>query len=1069
MRLKYGFLSMIVGLTLVMAIGVTAQSNTATCPTLVQESFTATEFLCESVPDGQVCLGNGVVTTTPLEGASVQLADPGDLATLADINRLAAQTINTESQAFTSITAKLDASSPNGDPQIVDMLIFGDTVISNALEQSAASPSGGIFAGTVEAAGGVIVRQDATINSNNIWQLLNGESIQAIGRSSDNQWVRILIPSPNGGAGWVFGQFVSIEGGRELLPYQTNASPVPEASAAQTQVSLKSMQAFRMESLLTDPGCTDTPDSGIMLQSPTLDTRAVVEVNGVELRIRGSVYITAQVADKMTIYNLEGETAVIVDDNRVDMTQATMTEVPLDASLAPTGAPSDATPYSQDVANLLVFLPIRLLSRNFEIAVVDPSLTVDTSTTDTTTDTSDTSQPEEQEAPPPPAATETPPEETVNPEECPTLVQESYTATEFLCEAIGANTACLGNAGADMVTTTAREGVTDFTFAVSGDMVNTTDIDTLSMRVFDDPDNIWNSVAMTLDAKTTTGATAQATILVLGEVELENKGEDAPALDTTDTATDTTTTAPPPAVPTTDTTQSTETDTTTATDSGVPATIQSPGGIIVRPEPRVDSATVGQLQDGDAVIALGRSVDQQWVQVQNEEGVTGWVFVQFVAIEGGANTLPIIDPNAEPSTDTAAAPPPATNQSAPPPPATNTTTTRGDVPEFTSMQAFEFSSTGIPSDCSETHSSGLMIQSPDDMDGNLILMINGIRFEINGTTYLSASLNENTNVIGLEGEITITSQDTSQTIEAGQQASVQMTNGLEVDSPPSIPGEYSFKNAQRFLFLPIRLLPRAFEVVVPPEPAGSGDTQETNTGDNTLSTDTSSDDGLVNIGGTTVDFNADCVMSAGDRARNLRADAGPGFDVINTLQPGQTIEAKTQKRGTDQVYWYETAKGWIRSDAGIPTDDCKNLPLYGVIYDTTSSGGNVAAVAPVAPLPPAQPTATPPPPVVSDGYGNVCAVPGFSVAEELRASGQTYVEFGGVWTGQAGQSVTFSAEVPYYRPELLNILTFVNEDGSDWLGSLDGTSFTINFDSTRRFRVRVAALLGDYVTLRVSC
>lgn len=1064
MRLKYGFLSMIVGLTLMMVIGVNAQSNVATCPTLVQESFTATEFLCESVPDGQACLGNGVVTTTPLEGASIQFSDPGDLATLADMSRLAAQTINTESQALTSITAKLEASTPNGDPQVVDMLIFGDAVVSNALEETAVPASGGIFSGTVEAGGGVIVRQDANVNSNNIWQLLNGESIQAIGRSSDNQWVRILIPSPNGGAGWIFGQFVSIEGGRELLPFQTNTSPVPESGdSAQPQATLKSMQVFRLESLLTDPGCIDTPDSGVILQSPTLDTRALVEVNGVALRFRGTVYITAQVAGTMTIYNLEGETAVIIEDNRVDMATATMVEVPLDASLAPTDVPTDPAPYPQEVADELIFLPIRLLSRNFEITVVDPSEVPDTST-DTTSDTTDTSEPSEQEAPPPPAATEIPPEETIDPEECPTLVQESYTATEQLCDATMPNTACLGNAGTDMVTAVARDEVETFQFSAPNDKEDTTNIDTLSTRVFDDPNNSWTSTVMTLDAKTTTGGTVQATILVFGEVELENTGEDPVETDTTSSSE-----APPPAIPAANTDDTSQTTDTTTTDSGAPATIQSPGGIIVRPEPRVDSATVGQLQDGDAVSALGRSVDQQWVQVQSEDGVTGWIFVQFVSIEGGAESLPIIDPSAETS-DTAAPPPPATNQSAPPPPASNANTSTGEEPEYTSMQSFEFSSTGIPSECIGSHSSGVMIQSPDDMDGNLRLKINDIVFEINGTIYASASLNENINVISLEGETIITAQDTSQTIMAGQQSTIELTNGLEPDSPPSLPGDYSFSNGERFATLPIRLLPRGFEVIIPPEPEGSDEGEGVESSDDSdESSDTSTDDGVINVGGTTVDFDADCVMSAGDSVRNLRADAGREFDVINTLPPGQTIEAKTQKRGTDGVYWYETARGWIRSDAGIPTDDCKILPLTGVIYDTTASGGNVAAVAPVAPAPPAQPTSPPPPPVTSELLGNVCETPGYAVSIEQEVSGRTFVEFGGVWTGQAGRAVTFTAEVPYYRPELGNILTFVNEDGSVWLGSIDSPTFTINFDSNRRFRVRVSALLGDFVTLRVSC
>jgi uncharacterized protein YgiM (DUF1202 family) len=1061
MRSKYGFWIMIIGLTLLVGISVSAQTNTVTCPTLVQESFTATEFLCETVPDGQACIGNGVASTTPIEGATVQFANPGEFATLADIQRLQVQTLNTDTLAWTSVTGKLSVTTPKGEPQVVEMLVFGDAVVSNALADDATPVSSGILQASVAAGGGVIVRQDSRVDSNNIWQLLNGESLQAIGRSADNQWVRIIIPSPNGGAGWVFGQFVTIEGGRELLPFQTNSSPVPASSGVQTEVTLKPMQAFRLESVLTDPSCADTPHSGVMLQSESLDNRALLDVNGVELRLKGTAYITAQLADKMTIYLLEGEMRVTVDGDRKDMTAGTITEIPLDASLAPSGTASALTGISQEAVDLLVFLPIRLLSRNFEISANSAGTTTITDTT-TTTDTSTTT---EQQAPPPPAATPVPAEEIPEGVECPTLVQESYTATEFLCEGLNPNKACLGNAGVNMITAIAKDGVDNFSFANPGDNVLATDINMLTTRVFDEADNIWNSIVMTLDTKTTTGATTQATMLVFGEVTLENKGEDPATTDEAAVAVPVQpTTAPPPPATTTDTT----------TADGISATIEAPGPVVVRAEPRVDTDTIGQVQDGDTVTALGRSVDQTWVQVTSADGLTGWVFVQFAIVEGGIETLPIIDPNVTTTTTTTTAPPPpppppTTNQQTAPPAApTGNTVSGDDVPEFTSMQAFDFESNGVASDCPNTPSGGIIIQSPDDIDGSMRMLINGVTFNINGTVYLRASRNENMNIVGLEGEAIVTVQETSQTIEAGQQGTVALINGLEPTGVPSIPGDYSDKNGQRFLFLPIRLLPRSFEVIAPDAPP---ETAVVDGGSSTNSSTSSSSDNsdVFQVGGTTVDFSAICEISAGDQVRNLRADAGKEFDVLNVLQVGETIEAVTQKRGTDKVYWYETARGWIRSDAGVPTANCTVLPLHGVIYDTSGSGGNVAAVEAVAPPAPAQPTAPPPPPVTSDGYGNVCESGNFAVSTEVETSGSPFVEFGGVWTGQAGKSATFTAEVPYYRPELQNILTFVNEDGSPWLGSLDGSVFTISFDSNRRFRVRVGALLGDFITLRVNC
>jgi len=1191
MRIKTGFWTTIFGLLLVTAFGVYAQTNTV-CPVDVQGSYTATEFLCETVADGQACIGNGTVNTTPIEGSVITFANPGELAPLAQIQRLQVQTLGTETQSWTTVTGNLEASTRDGEDAVVDMLVFGDAVVTNATATEETVATADVLPATIEAAGGVIIRQDANVASNNIWQLVNGEQVQAIGRSADNQWIRVIIPSPNGGAGWVFAQFVDVESGRELLPFHTNASPIPAVSSATQEVSYKPMQSFRLESVLTDPACAETTDSGVMLQSQNEDGRVVVEVNGVELRMRGTVFITAQVGDQMTIYNLEGETAVIANDERVDLTLATFTEIPMDASLAPTDQPSDVTPYSQELADLFTFLPIRLLTRNIEIQFIDPSLTADTSTDEST----DTTTTEQQDAPPPPAPTDIPPqtdEEPIDPSECPTLVQESYTAAEFVCETVSPSTACIGNIGSGIRQSVGREGVEDFTFTSPADTVNTTDIEVFETTVFGDPERTWNSIVMKLDADTTTGATAEATILTFGELRLENTGGAVPADTTTappatDTTTETTTeptVQPPP-----------ETEDTTTATTGTPAAIQAAGGIIVRAQPRVDAETVGQLQNADPVTALGRSVDQQWIQVQSTDGtITGWVFVQFVAVDGGIENLPTIDPNAEPtvpsppatnnattetttdttadttttdttadtsagvpgaiqaagdivvraeprvdtdsvgqlasaapvtvlarsvdqqwiqvqstdgtitgwvfaqfvavdggieelpivdpSTDNTAPPPPpatnntttetttdtSTNTTAPPPPPaggnTTTTTTTGETPEYTSMQSFEVSTLEIDRRCEGAHPSGVMIQSPDDMDGKMRMQVNGIDLAISGTIFVQAEINVETTFMILEGEVDVTAQGETQTAEAGELTSVQMIDNLSPNSPPSLPSDYSYGKGRNLPNLPIRLLPRNFEPIVPPEPADTNVVDEADSGDGV----TPLGDDVVSVGGTIVDFDAECEVSAGGQVRNLRADAGPGFDVINTLQPGQSITAVSQKRGTDNLYWYETSDGWIRQDAGVTTPDCENLPLFGVIYDASSVGGDVSSVAPAAPPPPPQPTAVPPPPLVSSAFANICDGGGGALSVEIEQGGLPYVEFDGTWTGQAGTSVTFSADIPYFRPELGNVLTFVNEDGSQWLGSLENTTFTINFDTTRTFRVRVAGLVGDFITLRVNC
>lgn len=1029
MRIRYSLLMLILGLLVLIPAVILAQENTPVCPTIVQESFTATEFLCESVADGEACIGNGVVSTTPKAGKEVTFANPGELANLADIQRLQLQSISTDNQAWTSVKAKLVTAASNGQPAVADFLIFGDVVLTEASQASAneTPTASSVLPAVVQAGGGVIVRQDSRVDSNNIWPLQNGENVQAIGRSADNQWIRILIPGPNGGAGWVFSQFMNVEGGSELLPFVTNDSPIPEVSS--TVSAPVDAPSYRFESLKTNTSCANTPDSGIILQSPSGTTAMIaITLNGVDIEFNGAVYITAQVNEKMTIYVVEGEASISSGDSTQAVPLANTSEITLNADLQAQGAPSAATPYSQATADLLVNLPIRLLSRNFEIR-----------TSDGTTGAAVIPSTNEQQATPAPTEV---PAVVEAPADCPSLVQESYTATEFVCEGLASNQACIGNG---LVTAGAREGVLNFSFANPGDIVPVYDVQSVSAKVYETETNIWTSTILKVNIAPPTETPIDVTMLIMGELDLNNKGE-LPVVDAT---------IPQEATPTAIPTEVAPVDTATDDTSGFAGTIEAPGVVTIRGDARVDSSSVGTIQTGDTVRALGRSVDQQWVQIRSVEGVVGWIFAQFVIVPEGLETLPIIDPATAASSSTS-----NLVQSAPPPPAdaSNTTVnTNGQVP-YLPMQAFNFVSKNTDRDC-DSHDSGILLQTPDSVTDNVPFLINNTEILFNGTLFVKAVADVNLNVTVLEGSAIVIAEEIAQTLQAGQQASVKFDQDFNTTEAPTLPGDYSAQRGRQYQGFPIRLLPRQFEVIVPE------DDESSTTSTSSTDTDTSS----TSPTNTDVASPGSCVISAGDQKRNIRKDAGTNFDEAYVMQPGETLVGISQKRGPDQFYWYETSKGWIRMDAGIMSPECESLPLYGVIYSGASApAGGGEAGAPVFPTP-IPPTAPPPPTLLSDGFGDICANGGLVVSSKDENSGSTYQEFGGVWTGTAGKSVTFSAEIPYFRRELVNILTFVNEDGSPWLGSIDKTSFTITFDGNRRFRVRVASLLGDTVTLRVNC
>lgn len=75
----------------------------------------------------------------------------------------------------------------------------------------------------------------------------------------------------------------------------------------------------------------------------------------------------------------------------------------------------------------------------------------------------------------------------------------------------------------------------------------------------------------------------------------------------------------------------------------LPAVVIGEPGINARNEPDlVTGVTVMQLATGEAVNAVGRNADNQWLAVELPEGGYGWVLTQFVTLQGDVAALPAV-------------------------------------------------------------------------------------------------------------------------------------------------------------------------------------------------------------------------------------------------------------------------------------------------------------------------------------------------------------------------------------------------------------------------------------------
>lgn len=132
-----------------------------------------------------------------------------------------------------------------------------------------------------------------------------------------------------------------------------NAVETPRLDAGGDADALAPMQAFYFRSGMGDAGCAESPNSGIMIQTPEGQGEIQLTVNGVEVVLGSTAFIQTRLEDdsgEMRINLLEGVATVTAFDETRFVTAGTRVRVPVDGDLEATGPPSEVEPY--DVADV---------------------------------------------------------------------------------------------------------------------------------------------------------------------------------------------------------------------------------------------------------------------------------------------------------------------------------------------------------------------------------------------------------------------------------------------------------------------------------------------------------------------------------------------------------------------------------------------------------------------------------------------------------------------------------------------------------------------------------------------
>lgn len=183
-------------------------------------------------------------------------------------------------------------------------------------------------------------------------------------------------------------------------------------------------------------------------------------------------------------------------------------------------------------------------------------------------------------------------------EACPAIVEAALESLETICADTARNQACYGN---DQLMATGRTD--DFVFAQVGDIEDVSELETISALPADSETGIWGVGLLRLQANLPDTLPGQnATILLLGDTELENRDEDTIII--------------------------------AATANASAQVLASPDGILLR-----------ILTPGTEAAAFGRDETGEWIRVRAADvlPVYGWMEASLLDAEVDFADLPVVE------------------------------------------------------------------------------------------------------------------------------------------------------------------------------------------------------------------------------------------------------------------------------------------------------------------------------------------------------------------------------------------------------------------------------------------
>lgn len=327
------FISGLVGVLVFVAQQPAAQSqDNLTCEGIVTEALQVLGTACTEVGRNEACYGHNQVTATFRDGVEdVAFATSGDTTALIDVEALVTQPLNADAGTWGVALMRLQADLPEADSTAaMTLILFGDTEVINAVDPALVDFPTCLVSNPTN--NNMNVRSGPGLNRPIVGIFPSGAEGQAVGRSVDNAWIRLIH---NGRLGWVSAPNMRLDCAIETL---YSADEDDQLSALYTQP----MQAFTLRSG-GDSFCDAAPN-GLLVESPE-GHRAHVMVNGVEMEFASAGFLTIEPDGALLVAGLAGEIRIRSAGETVILPPGLQSRIPLlDASINQRGRPDAPLP-----------------------------------------------------------------------------------------------------------------------------------------------------------------------------------------------------------------------------------------------------------------------------------------------------------------------------------------------------------------------------------------------------------------------------------------------------------------------------------------------------------------------------------------------------------------------------------------------------------------------------------------------------------------------------------------------------------------------------------------------------